>query len=40
MIYIVLLFALFLVGIPISFSLGLVSVYGIVEGSFPMTVII
>lgn len=40
MIYIVLLFALFLIGIPISFSLGLVSVYGIVEGSFPMTVII
>ena len=40
MIYIVLLFALFLVGIPISFSLGLVSVYGIVEGSFPMTVVI
>lgn len=40
MIYIVLLFALFLIGIPISFSLGLVSVYGIVEGAFPMTVII
>ncbi|MBQ5754189.1 MAG: TRAP transporter large permease [Oscillospiraceae bacterium] len=40
MIYIVLLFALFLVGIPISFSLGLVSVYGIVEGAFPMTVVI
>ena len=40
MVFIVLLFALFLIGIPISFSLGLVSVYGIVQGSFPMAVVI
>ena len=40
MIYIALLFVLFLVGIPICFSLGLVSVFGIVEGGFPLTVVI
>lgn len=40
MIYIVLLFALFLVGVPICFSLGLVSLYGIVEGAYPLNVVI
>ncbi|MCI8511034.1 MAG: TRAP transporter large permease [Lachnospiraceae bacterium] len=40
MIYIILLFVLFIVGIPICFSLGLVSVYGIVQGGFPMQVVI
>lgn len=39
MIYIVLLFALFLVGVPICFSLGLVSLYGIVDGGFPFMVV-
>ena len=39
MIFIILLFALFLVGIPICFSLGLVSVYGIVQGAFPLQVV-
>ena len=36
MIYIVLLFVLFLVGIPICFSLGLVSIFGMVQGATPM----
>lgn len=40
MIYIVLLFALFLVGVPICFSLGLVSLYSIVEGAYPLNVVI
>lgn len=40
MIYIVLLFVLFLIGIPICFSLGLVSVLGMVQGSTPMIVVI
>ena len=38
MIYIVFLFVLFLVGVPICFSLGLVSISGIVAGGFPLTV--
>lgn len=40
MIYIVLLFVLFLIGIPICFSLGLVSVFGMVQGATPMIVVI
>lgn len=40
MIYIVLLFILFLIGIPICFSLGLVSVFGMVQGATPMIVVI
>ena len=40
MIYIVLLFVLFLVGIPICFSLGLVSIFGMVQGATPMIVVI
>ena len=40
MIYILLLFVLFLVGIPICFSLGLVSLGGIVAGGYPLTVVI
>lgn len=40
MIYILLLFVLFLIGIPICFSLGLVSLYGIVDGAYPLTVVI
>lgn len=35
MIYILLLFVLFLIGIPICFSLGLVSLGGIVAGGYP-----
>lgn len=38
MIYIVFLFVLFLVGVPICFSLGLVSISGIIAGGFPLTV--
>ena len=38
--YIVLLFVLFLVGIPICFSLGLVSIFGMVQGATPMIVVI
>ena len=40
MIYILLLFVLFLVGIPICFSLGLVSIVGMVQGATPMIVVI
>ena len=40
MIYIVLLFILFLIGIPICFSLGLVSVFGMAQGATPMIVVI
>ena len=40
MIFIVLLFVLFLVGIPICFSLGLVSVFGIMQGGYPLTVVV
>ena len=40
MIYIVLFFVLFLVGIPICFSLGLVSIFGMVQGATPMIVVI
>lgn len=40
MIYIVLLFILFLIGIPICFSLGLVSVFGMVQDATPMIVVI
>ena len=40
MIYIVLLFVLVLVGIPICFSLGLVSIFGMVQGATPMIVVI
>ena len=40
MIYILLLFVLFLIGIPICFSLGLVSLGGIVAGGYPLTVVI
>ena len=40
MIYIVLLFVLCLVGIPICFSLGLVSIFGMVQGATPMIVVI
>lgn len=40
MIYILLLFVLFLVGIPICFSLGLVSVWGILQGNFPPEVVV
>ncbi len=40
MIYIILLFVLFLAGIPICFSLGLISVYGIMEGAFPLQVVV
>lgn len=40
MIYILLLFVLFLVGIPIFFSLGLVSIVGMVQGATPMIVVI
>ena len=40
MIYIVLLFILFLAGIPICFSLGLVSVAGMIQGATPMIVVI
>ena len=39
MIYILLLFVLFLVGIPICFSLGLVSIVGMVQGATPMIAI-
>ena len=40
MIYILLLFVLSLVGIPICFSLGLVSIVGMVQGATPMIVVI
>ena len=40
MIFIVLMFVLFLVGIPICFSLGLVSVFGIMQGGYPLTVVV
>ena len=40
MIYIVLLFVLFLIGIPICFSLGMVSVAGIIQGGTPLIVVI
>lgn len=40
MIYIVLLFILFLIGIPICFSLVLVSVFGMAQGATPMIVVI
>lgn len=40
MIYILLLFVLFLVGIPICFSLGLVSIVGMVQGATLMIVVI
>lgn len=40
MIYIILLFVFFLIGIPICFSLGLVSVYGILNGGFPTMVVV
>ena len=40
MIYIFLLFVLFLIGIPICFSLGLVSIVGMVQGATPMIVVI
>ena len=40
MIYIVLLFVLFMFGIPICFSLGLVSIFGMVQGATPMIVVI
>lgn len=40
MIFILLLFALFLVGIPICFSLGLVSLFGIMQGGYPPTVVV
>ena len=39
MIYIGLLFILFLVGMPICFSLGLTSLFGIVQGGFPLMVV-
>lgn len=39
MTFIVILFALFLVGVPICFSLGLTAIYGIFEGGFPMMVV-
>ena len=35
MIYIGILFFLFLVGMPICFSLGMTSLYGIIAGGFP-----
>ena len=40
MIYIILLFVFFLIGIPICFSLGLVSVFGILNGGFPTMVVV
>lgn len=40
MIFILLLFVLFLVGIPICFSLGLVSLFGIVQGGYPLMVVV
>lgn len=40
MIFILFLFVLFLIGIPICFSLGLVSVVGIALGGYPLTVVI
>lgn len=40
MIFILLLFILFLVGIPICFSLGLVSLFGIMQGGYPLTVVV
>lgn len=40
MIYILLLFAFFLIGIPICFSLGMVSVFGILKGGFPTMVVV
>lgn len=40
MIFILLLFVLFLVGIPICFSLGLVSLFGIMQGGYPLTVVV
>lgn len=39
MIYIGILFFLFLVGMPICFSLGMTSLYGIIAGGFPLMVI-
>ena len=37
---ILVLFAIFLMGIPIGFSLGIVSLVGIISESFPLKVIV